>query len=75
MIFSEDEGDFHGTTINFRDEYFTARRLMEMKGTDLILLAEKVSLLYRSAAEKWELPYLTLLNEIQRRATMNVVSS
>ena len=67
----EDIGEFHGTTINFSDEYHEARRQMGTVGTDMAALAYHVGLLYLNTPnDKWMQAYSILLQEINMRADM-----
>ena len=66
----ETKGDFHGTEIDYRDEYHVARKMMGTKGTDLDELTKKVSLLYANCPEDMSSIYLALIEEIGQRQMM-----
>ena len=66
----ETKGDFHGTEIDYRDEYHVARKMMGTKGTDLDELTKKVSLLYANCPEDMSPIYLALIDEIGQRQMM-----
>jgi len=66
----ETKGDFHGTEIDYRDEYHVARKMMGTKGTDLDELTKKVSLLYLNCPEDMQSHYLALIDEIGQRQMM-----
>ena len=66
----ETKGDFHGTEIDYRDEYHVARKMMGTKGTDLDELTKKVSLLYLNCPEDMQQHYLALIDEIGQRQAM-----
>jgi hypothetical protein len=66
----ETKGDFHGTIIDYRDEYHVARKMMGTKGTDLDELIKKVGLLYLNCPEDMQPHYLALINEIEQRQMM-----
>lgn len=66
----ETKGDFHGTEIDYRDEYHVARKLMGTKGTDLDELTKKVALLYLNCPADMQPIYLALMDEIDQRKMM-----
>jgi len=66
----DDMGEFHGTTINFAEEYHAARKLMGTKGTNLDDLHYHVGLLYVNTPDKWVDPYICLMEEITMRQNM-----
>jgi len=66
----ETKGDFHGTEIDYRDEYHVARKMMGTKGTDLDELTKKVSLLYLNCPDDMQPHYLALIDEIGQRQAM-----
>lgn len=71
MSNSEDIGEFHGTEINFADEYHEARRQMGTVGTDMDQLTYHVGLLYLNTPnEKWADAYRILIQEIEMRAEL-----
>ncbi len=64
---NEDVGTFQDEEINFETAWLDARKLMGLRTTDLELLYYNTGLLYLNAPDKWQNPYLVLLDEIHRR--------
>ena len=63
-------GEFYGATVDYRDEYVQARKLMGLKSTDLGKLQESVAFLYMHCPEHLSEHYRALIEEITIRQSM-----
>ncbi len=68
-------GTFNDATIDYRDEYIAARKLMGQKGTDLDQLASVVAHLYLQCPDDMQVVYQALIEEISMRQTLLIMSA